>query len=62
MQFIMLKLYFNFQTFKGFTQVVDWLVENLDNPKLFVTENGIFEKPNVDESKKKIKYHHVSYI
>ncbi|XP_022169352.1 lactase-phlorizin hydrolase-like [Myzus persicae] len=44
-------------TFKGFTQVVDWLVENLDNPKLFVTENGIFEKPNVDESEKKIKYH-----
>ncbi|XP_060867458.1 lactase/phlorizin hydrolase-like [Metopolophium dirhodum] len=44
-------------TFKGFTQVVDWLVENLDNPKLFITENGISEKPNEDESEKKIKYH-----
>ncbi|XP_027837389.2 lactase/phlorizin hydrolase-like [Aphis gossypii] len=44
-------------TFRGFTQVVDWLVENLDNPKLFVSENGIFEKPNVDQSDLKIKYH-----
>eukprot|EP00102_Acyrthosiphon_pisum_P022812 XP_016660022.1 PREDICTED: lactase-phlorizin hydrolase [Acyrthosiphon pisum] len=44
-------------TFKGFTQVVEWFVKNLDNPKLFVTENGIYEKPNVDESEKKIKYH-----
>lgn len=41
--------------------MVDWLVENLDNPKLFVTENGIYEDPNVDESEKKIKYHRVSY-
>jgi len=44
-------------TFKGFTQVVDWIVEQLGNPKLFVSENGISEKPNVDESEKKIKYH-----
>jgi len=46
-------------TFKGFTQVVDWLVEKLDNPKLFVAENGIYEKQNVDESEKKIEYHRV---
>jgi beta-glucosidase/6-phospho-beta-glucosidase/beta-galactosidase len=44
-------------TFRGFTQVVDWFMENLNNPILFVTENGIYEKPNVDESEKKIKYH-----
>ncbi|XP_060850736.1 lactase/phlorizin hydrolase-like [Rhopalosiphum padi] len=44
-------------TFKGFTQVVDWFVENVNNPKLFVAENGIFEKLNVDESEKKIQYH-----
>jgi hypothetical protein len=36
-------------------------VENVDNPKLFVAENGIFEKLNVDESEKKIQYHRVSY-
>jgi len=41
--------------------VVDWFMENLNNPILFVTENGIYEKPNVDESEKKIKYHRVSY-
>lgn len=41
--------------------MVDWLVENVDNPKLFVTENGIYEQPNVDESEKKIKYHRVSF-
>jgi len=41
--------------------VIDWLLKNLDNPKLFVTENGIYEEPNKDESEKKIKYHRVSY-
>ncbi|KAL4121993.1 hypothetical protein QTP88_014408 [Uroleucon formosanum] len=47
----------NIYTFKGFTQVVDWLVENLNNPKLFVTENGVQELPGKDESEKKINYH-----
>ncbi|XP_025206928.1 lactase-phlorizin hydrolase-like [Melanaphis sacchari] len=45
-------------SFRGFTDVINWFVEHLDNPKLFVAENGIFEKPNEDESEKKIKYHH----
>ncbi|KAL4121990.1 hypothetical protein QTP88_014405 [Uroleucon formosanum] len=44
-------------TFRGFTQVVDWLVKNLSKPKLFVTENGIYELPGKDESEKKINYH-----
>ncbi|KAL4121991.1 hypothetical protein QTP88_014406 [Uroleucon formosanum] len=47
----------NIYTFRGFTQVVDWLVENLNKPKLFVTENGIYELPGKDESEKKINYH-----
>lgn len=51
---------FGFQTFNGFTQVIDWIVKTYNNPKLFIAENGIYEKPNVDDSLKKIEYHRVS--
>jgi len=40
--------------------VVNWLVDNVKNPKLFVAENGIAEKSNEDGSAMKIEYHHVS--
>jgi len=40
--------------------VVNWLVDHVKNPKLFVAENGISEKPNEDGSALKIEYHHVS--
>lgn len=59
-QYTIMKLNFNFQTFEGFTQVVNWLVDHVKNPKLFVAENGISEKPNEDGSALKIEYHHVS--
>jgi beta-glucosidase/6-phospho-beta-glucosidase/beta-galactosidase len=45
------------KTFEGFTQVINWLVDNLEKPKLFVTENGVYENPGVDESENKVKYH-----
>jgi len=36
-------------------------VDNLERPKLFITENGVYENPGVDESANKVKYHRVSY-
>ncbi|XP_025409579.1 myrosinase 1-like [Sipha flava] len=44
-------------TYKGFTQVIDWFVEHCNNPKIFITENGRYEGPNKDESELKIRYH-----
>uniref|UniRef100_A0A2H8TJA5 Lactase-phlorizin hydrolase n=1 Tax=Melanaphis sacchari TaxID=742174 RepID=A0A2H8TJA5_9HEMI len=45
-------------TFKGFTAVVKWLDEKFKNKKLFVAENGFSEEPKIDQSDKKIEYHH----
>ncbi|XP_025409578.1 lactase-phlorizin hydrolase-like [Sipha flava] len=44
-------------TYRGFTQVINWFVQNCNNPKLFITENGRYEGPDKDDSELKKIYH-----
>uniref|UniRef100_A0A2S2NK41 Myrosinase 1 n=1 Tax=Schizaphis graminum TaxID=13262 RepID=A0A2S2NK41_SCHGA len=50
------------EVFEGFLNCLKWINEKLNNPKIFIGENGFPEEDGIDESEKKIEYHTVSYI
>uniref|UniRef100_A0A2S2NNV0 Lactase-phlorizin hydrolase n=2 Tax=Schizaphis graminum TaxID=13262 RepID=A0A2S2NNV0_SCHGA len=45
------------ETLKGFTDVINWLKNNLNKPVLFVAENGIFDSPYKENDELKVEYH-----
>jgi len=49
-----------FKINEGFLHCLKYINKALDNPKIFIGENGFPENEGVDDSSKKIAYHTVS--
>ncbi|KAE9538904.1 hypothetical protein AGLY_005486 [Aphis glycines] len=45
------------EVFEGFLNCLKWIKEKMNNPKIFIGENGFPEEDGIDESEKKIAYH-----
>ncbi|XP_060872825.1 myrosinase 1-like [Metopolophium dirhodum] len=45
------------EVYEGFLNCLKWLNETMNNPKIFIGENGFPEEDGIDESEKKIAYH-----
>ncbi|XP_026808428.1 myrosinase 1-like [Rhopalosiphum maidis] len=45
------------EVFEGFLNCLKWINEKMNNPKIFIGENGFPEEDGIDESEKKIAYH-----
>jgi len=55
-----IRAYFKFKINEGFLNCLKYINKTLDNPKIFIGENGFPEDEGVDDSKNKIAYHTVS--
>ncbi|XP_060850731.1 myrosinase 1-like [Rhopalosiphum padi] len=45
------------EVFEGFLNCLKWVNEKMNNPKIFIGENGFPEEDGIDESEKKVEYH-----
>ncbi|XP_050059089.1 myrosinase 1-like isoform X3 [Aphis gossypii] len=45
------------EVYEGFLNILRWFKEKMDNPKIFIGENGFPEEEGIDDSEKKIAYH-----
>ncbi|XP_001946340.2 myrosinase 1 [Acyrthosiphon pisum] len=45
------------EVYEGFLNCLKWINETMNNPKIFIGENGFPEEDGIDESEKKITYH-----
>ncbi|KAL5242694.1 hypothetical protein ACI65C_010104 [Semiaphis heraclei] len=45
------------EVYEGFLNCLKWIKEKMNNPKIFIGENGFPEEDGIDDSEKKVAYH-----
>ncbi|KAE9532071.1 hypothetical protein AGLY_010273 [Aphis glycines] len=45
------------EVYEGFLNILKWIKKEMNNPKIFIGENGFPEEEGIDDSEKKIAYH-----